>query len=40
MKKNEKNFGGGNLDRNLARFWVEMKICGLKIDLFSVGWSY
>ena len=40
MKKNEKNFDGGNLDRKLARFWVEMKKCGLKIDLFSVGWSY
>ena len=39
MKKNEKNFGGGNLVRNLARFWVEMKMDGLKNDLFSLAWS-
>jgi hypothetical protein len=38
--KNEKNLMGRNLTAELAKNWVEMKNCGLKIDEFSACWTY
>jgi len=40
MQGNEKNFVPGASVLKLAGFWVEIKICGLKIGGILDGWTY